>query len=123
LQFENLVLNNHKKILELLKINPADVIVANPYFQRATLRNQGCQIDYMIQTKHDIVYVCEIKFTRAIITFDIISTMQEKITRITLPKYMSRRAVLIHVNGVSDEVYDANYFSNIIDFGEFLKKM
>jgi len=120
LQFENLVINNHNKILKILGINSADVIMANPYFQRATLRQKGCQIDYLIQTKQDIVYICEIKFSRTQITSPIISEVRQKIDSIALPKYVSRRAILIHVNDVSDEVIDSGFFAKIIDFTEFL---
>lgn len=67
-----------------------------------------------------MVYACEIKFKRNEISTDIITEMQAKMQRLKLPKYMSRRAVLIHVNGVKDEVMDADYFSAIIDFSDFL---
>lgn len=120
LQFENLVINNSKKIIELLHIKPEDIILCGPYFQRQTTRQLGCQIDYMIQTKHDVVYVCEIKFKRDEIAKNIISEMQEKVMRLKVPKYISRRPVLIHVNGVKDEVMNADYFSTIIDFNSFL---
>lgn len=122
LQFENLVLKNSKKIIALLSIKPEDIILSGPYFQRKTTRQQGCQIDYMIQTKHDVVYVCEIKFKREEIKTDIIPEVQEKIQRLKLPKYLSRRTALIHVNGVKDGVEDAGYFSAIIDFSSFLKE-
>jgi AAA+ ATPase superfamily predicted ATPase len=123
LQFENLVINNGKKIMELLSIQPEDIILSGPYFQRQTARHKGCQIDFMIQTKHDVVYVCEIKFKREEISKEIITEVQEKIQRLKLPKYVSRRAVLIHVNGIKDEVNEAGYFSAIIDFGRFLKQV
>lgn len=121
LQFENLVINNSRKIFELLSIRAEDVILSGPYFQRKTVRHEGCQIDYMIQTKQDIVYICEIKFKRNEISIDILSEVQDKIQRLKLPKYVSRRPVLIHVNGVKDEVESLGYFDKIIDFGDFLK--
>lgn len=120
LQFENLVVNNHKKIIKLLGVKQEDILLLGPFFQRKTLRHEGCQIDFMIQTKHDIVYVCEIKFKREEIGINIINEVQNKIERLKVPKYVSRRAVLIHVNGVEDEVMDADYFSAIINFSQFL---
>jgi len=122
LQFENLVLNNQKKIIDLIGLNSADVLVASPYFQHQTTRSKSCQIDYMIQTKHDVVYICEIKFRREAISKSIISEVKEKMLRVTLPRYVSRRAVLIHVNGVTDEVLDEDFFAKIIDFSKFLEK-
>lgn len=121
LQFENLVLNNNKKIIELLSIKHEDIIQSGPYFQRKTSRQPGCQIDYMIQTKHDVLYICEIKFKREEISKEIISEVQEKIIRLKIPKHISRRPVLIHVNGVNEEVVDMGYFTHIIDFNSFLK--
>lgn len=121
LQFENLVINNQKKIMHLLGIRPEDILLSGPYFQRKTARQEGCQIDYMIQTKHDTVYICEIKFKRDEIGLDIITEVQEKIRRLKVPKYVSRRTVLIHVNGVKDAVLDAGYFSAIINFSQFLE--
>jgi len=69
----------------------------------------------------DVIYICEIKFSRSIITSDIISAVKEKIARISFPRYISRRAVLIHVNGVSDDVLDSEFFVKIIDFSSFLE--
>lgn len=63
----------------------------------------------------------EIKFKRDEIAKDIIIEVQEKVRRLKMPKYISRRSVLIHVNGVKDEVLDADYFSAVIDFSTFLK--
>lgn len=118
LQFENLVLNNRQQILQLLRINPDDVIYDNPFFQTKTIRQEGCQIDYLIQTRFDTLYVCEIKFSKHPIKADIIAEVQEKMRRLKAPRHVSRRAVLIHVNGVHEEIIESRFFSNIIDFGQ-----
>lgn len=123
LQFENLVLNNTKSLLKKLNIQEQDIIFDNPYFQRKTERTPGCQIDYMIQTRHQTVYICEIKFCREEIGSEIITEMKEKMSRLIVPRNMSKRAVLIHVNGVKESVVDSLFFSNIIDFSEFLREI
>lgn len=120
LQFENLVLNNHKKILECLNLLDEDIIFDNPYFQRKTNRIQGCQIDYLIQTRHDSLYICEIKFDKEPIGMNIIKEVKEKMLKIKSPKFMSKRAVLIHVNGVKESVMDISFFYKIIDFSQLL---
>lgn len=120
LQFENLVLNNRQHIFQILQIDPNDVLYDNPFFQKKTTRQEGCQVDYMIQTRFDTLYVCEIKFSKHLISTAIFSEVQEKIKRLKTPRHISKRAVLIHVNGVLEEVIDARYFSNIIDFSQFL---
>lgn len=121
LQFENLVLNNRQTILKILNINPDEVLFDNPYFQHKTTRTEACQIDYLIQTRFDNLYVCEIKFSKYPIKTKIIEEMKEKIRKISAPRHMSFRPVLIHVNGVSEEVIDSQYFSNIIDFGQLFE--
>lgn len=122
LQFENLVLNNRRELQALLKINPEEIICENPYFQRKTSRFKGCQIDYMIQTRFNTLYVCEIKFSQNPIGASIIDELQEKINALKFPKRFSHRPVLVHVNGVTEEVINSNYFSAIIDFGDLLRR-
>lgn len=122
LQFENLVLNNRAFIHQCLKLSADDIVIENPYFQHAKSRQAGCQIDYMIQTRTNVVYVCEIKFSRHEIKKDIIREVKAKIDRLSIPRNMSFCPVLIHVNGVSDGVIDDVYFTEIIDFGNVLNE-
>jgi len=122
LQFENLVLNNCKKIISILGLRQEDLIFDNPFFQRKTARQKGVQIDYLIQTRFNCVYICEIKFSRFEIQADIIPEMREKIKRLNLPKGFSYRTVLIHVNGVREDVVDSRFFAEIINFSEMLEK-
>lgn len=117
LQFENLVLNNRRFIWNQLGIKPEDILSENPFFQRSSKRQPGCQIDYLIQTKHDSLYLCEIKFQKGKVSSSVIAEMQEKVDRLKKPKGLSCRPVLIHVNGVEDDVEESEYFSSIIDFG------
>lgn len=120
LQFENLVLNNRRQIWDKLHIYPGDILSDNPFFQRTTTKTPGCQIDYLIHTKFNTLYVCEIKFSKHEIGNEIISEMQHKIDRLKRPKGFSCRPVLIHVNGVSDRVLENDYFVNVIDFSQLL---
>src|SRR6202011_4920752 len=50
LQFENLVLNNLKQIVEKLEISPESLQSASPYFQNPTKSHPGCQVDLLLQT-------------------------------------------------------------------------
>ncbi|MBP6986543.1 MAG: AAA family ATPase [Alphaproteobacteria bacterium] len=121
LQFENMVLSNRRIICAKLGISPEEIISDNPFFQRKTVRAPGCQIDYLIQTRFNNLYVCEVKFSKHPIGKGITSEVQQKIDNLKRPKSYSCRPVLIHVNGVTDEVLDSGFFSNIIDFSEFLE--
>ncbi len=120
LQFENLVLKNRSLVKKILDIKPDDVVSDNPFFQRKTARFPGCQIDYLIQTRFNHFYLCEIKFSKREIDSSIIQEVEKKIKSFHYPKGYSCRAVLIHVNGVAEEVENSGYFSDIIDFSQFL---
>lgn len=119
-QFENLVLKNRRHIQSLLKIKPEWIVSSNPFFQRSTVKNPGCQIDYLIQTKFNELFVCEIKFSKNEISSSIIDEMQRKLQSFVYPKKFSIKPVLIHVNGVHDDVEDSGFFAEIIDFGLLL---
>lgn len=121
LQFENMVLNNRKKIKSLLNIQPGDTLIDGAYFQRKTTKHPACQIDYLIQTKFNTLYVCEIKFRKNKIDKDVIEECQRKIDALKVGAGYSYRPVLIHVNGVQDSVIESEFFAAIIDFAELLE--
>jgi uncharacterized protein len=120
-QFETLVLNNRLLIQKALRIAPEAVINDNPYYQRKTARFQGCQIDYLIQTRLHSLFVCEIKYSANPLGMLVVHEMQDKIKRLSTPRNMVCLPVLIHVGGVTDELVDADYFFQIIDFFDLAK--
>jgi AAA+ ATPase superfamily predicted ATPase len=122
LQFENLVLNNRPFIWKMLGLSANDIVVENPYFQNKTTLHAGCQIDYMIQTKFNTLYACEIKFSQNPIQKDVIDEVQKKIASIYLPKRFSLRPVLIHVNEINPSVIISDYFAAIINFEEIFTR-
>jgi len=121
LQFENLVCNNGSSLFRILRLNDDEVVWAGPHIQRATSSQQGCQIDYLIQTKYRVLYLCEIKFSEREIPFSIVKEVAEKAKRLKIPRGFSLRCILIHVNGISERLQYDTFFSNIIDFAEFLR--
>jgi AAA+ ATPase superfamily predicted ATPase len=122
LQFENLVLKNRRNIWEKLGIKPEDIVLDNPFFQRNTVKTPGCQIDYFIQTRFNTLFACEIKFSQKELKLDIKHEMEDKLSRLVLPQRFSCWPVLIHVNGVDESVEESGYFTEIINFGEFLEE-
>ncbi len=120
LQVENLILNNREAILSLMHIYPDEVLCDGPFFQRKTTKAQGCQIDYLIQTKLGVLYLCEIKFTRTIIGTKVIEDMKEKIRRIAAPKHLSIVPVLLYIGDVQDEILDAQFFGKVFDISVLL---
>jgi AAA+ ATPase superfamily predicted ATPase len=122
LQFENLVINNRKILHRLLNIPPGELVMCNPYLQTGTKQHARCQIDYLVQTKFNTLYVCEIKFSKTEIDGQVIKEVQDKINKLAMIKGFSVRPVLIHVNGVSDSIIFSDFFAHIIDFSDFLTK-
>lgn len=120
LQFENLILSNRNIIYKMLGITNDDVEIDGVFFQTATTKTKGCQIDFLIQTKTSCLYICEIKFSRNELKLSIIDEVKEKISRLSIPRGYSCLPVLIHAHGVSDSVMDRNYFFKIIDFSDAL---
>jgi AAA+ ATPase superfamily predicted ATPase len=122
LQFENLVLGNRDFIWKQCGLSASEIEMDGPFFQHATKRRQGCQIDYLIQTKHGPLYLCEIKFRRNPITTDVEQDIREKVKRMDAPRHCSILPVLIHANQVSASVLYGDTFARIIDFAEILPR-
>ena len=122
LQFENLVLNNLKGLCKILQIETREIVMAGAFFQRPTKRNKGCQIDLLIQTRHNVLYLCEIKFSMTEVRSLVIEEVEQKMKRLSFPKGYSIRPILIHVNGVSRGIIDSELFTQIVDFSDFLKQ-
>jgi AAA+ ATPase superfamily predicted ATPase len=120
LQFENLVLNNRMLIINNLGLTRNDIVFDNPYFQNATKQINACQIDYLIQTRTNTLYLCEIKFSKNEIGKQIIPELKTKIKSLKMPKQFTCLPVLIHVSGISEELENSEYFYKTVDFSQFL---
>lgn len=121
LQFETLVLNNTDLVLKSLNIDKSNIIWAGPYSQSKNLKNKGgCQIDLMILTHRNTVYVCEIKFRKKI-DFSVVEDMKRKIKVLKRPKHLIVRPVLIYVGQVASSVHDEVYFDHIVCGEDLLK--
>jgi hypothetical protein len=120
LQFENIVLKNRRIVWDALNLEPSSIVNDNPYFQRKTTKQDGCQIDYLIQTKHNTLLVCEIKFSTGIITADVITQVKDKISKLKRPKNFSCVPVLIHFGDLSPVIEDSGFFVKIINFADYM---
>ncbi len=120
LQIENLILNNRRLLHRAMEIDPNTIVNDNPYFQNATTKQQGCQIDYLIQTKYKTLYVFEIKFSRQAVTKQVIKQVQEKIKRLQLPKGFACLPVLIVAGDADPAVIEEDFFVKIIDMKDLL---
>ena len=114
LQFENIIFNNLNKVCQLLKLDGKDILSAGPYFQKKNSKNKGaCQIDLLIQTRFQNLYLCEIKFRKEI-DMTVIDQVQRKIDILKRPKNFSIRPVLIYAGHLNEDVESSQYFNFII---------
>lgn len=90
---------------------------AGPYFQNATSKTSPVQIDLLIECKPNNFYICEVKYKKRI-SIKILDEVQEKIKKLKLPKYSTRRPVLIYSGELDPEVIEADYFDKIVEIGE-----
>lgn len=121
IQTENLLLCDRSTLLQTMGIQPQDVIMDNPFIQRATKSHPGVQIDYLIQTETKTLYLCEFKFSKNEVQSPILKEVQKKVDALSRPKGYSVCPVLFHFSGVSDSVLDTRYFYRIIDVNDLLK--
>ena len=120
-QVENMLLKNRHLLLRALDIPPSEVVADNPYIQRPLARQKGCQIDYLIQTRMNNLFICEFKFKRREMGLEIIEKMKEKISTFSSPRGYGIAPVLVHIGGVTASVYDERYFYRILDIADFLE--
>ena len=117
-QLENLLLKNRSLLYQALGIHAQDIVIDNPYFQKASGRKKGCQIDYLIQMHSNTLFVCEVKMRRRELGLEVIDAMKTKIASLALPKGFGISPVLLHLGPVSDALLSSRYFYRIIDIAD-----
>lgn len=120
LAFENLVINNYRRILEPLHLENALVISAAPYVKRGSkrLRKAGCQVDLLIQTAGSVCLV-EIK-RREQIGMEVIDEMREKVAAFPKVRGKSVRTALVYDGCLAPTVEANGYFDAIVPFDRLL---
>ncbi len=117
-QLENLLLKNRPLLYRALGMHPQDIVVDNPYIQQASKREKGCQIDYLIQTRSNTLFVCEIKMRRKELGSEVIDELKSKINTLAVPKGFGISPVLFHLGPISDALAANKYFFRIIDIAD-----
>ena len=117
-QLENLLLKNRPLLYRTLGMHPQDIVVDNPYIQQASKREKGCQIDYLIQTRSNTLFVCEIKMRRKELGSEVIDELKSKINTLAVPKGFGISPVLFHLGPISDALAANKYFFRIIDIAD-----
>ena len=118
-QFENLILNHVNDLFPLLGIEKSLVISAFPYFQSATKRQRGCQIDLLIQTQRTLIVV-EIKRKREI-GYEVVDDVSEKVSRLVHEKSLSVRTALVYDGHLSPRVEADRFFDFLIPADKLLR--
>jgi uncharacterized protein len=114
-QFESLLLSNREFLFQLLNIDTDVVERDNPYIQYPSKERDGCQVDYLIQTKLNSLICCEFKFRKNELNTSIIKEMTKKISSLDVPKGFGIAPALFHFGGVSPKVEESGFFYKIID--------
>lgn len=117
-QLENLLLKNRSLLYKSLGIHAQDIVIDNPYFQKAADRKKGCQIDYLIQMHSNTLFVCEVKMRRKELGLEVIETMKTKIASLAPPKGFGISPVLFHLGPLSDALLSSRYFYRMIDIAD-----
>lgn len=114
LQFENLVLANRGAIFHALGLDRRDVRADGPFFQTKTASRPGVQIDYLIQSRFNTLYLCELKCHADPVPSSIQRDVQRKLDRLRRPKNFSVRPVLISAGEVSPTLRESRFFDRIV---------
>jgi hypothetical protein len=99
----------------------SEIISDNSFLQRKTIHQKGCQIDYLIHTEFNILYVFEIKFSQNKISKSVIEEVKQKIDRIKIPRGFAIKPVLIHTSEVTSDLVEERYFASIINMLDFFE--
>ena len=119
LQFQNLILNHVDKLFPYFGLDHALVLSAAPYYQPATKRGEGCQIDLLIQTKRTL-FVVEIKRKHEI-DASVIEEVLTKVKRLRRNPDYSVRTALVYCGKLSKQVEAEGYFDKIVDAKDLLE--
>jgi len=117
LQFENLLLNRLPEVVKMLGLEREVIKSAGSYFQNATSKTAPVQIDLLIECKPNNFYICEITYRKKI-GINIVHEVREKIEKLKLPKYSTRRPVVLYCGELAPEVIEEDYFDKIVEVGE-----
>jgi AAA+ ATPase superfamily predicted ATPase len=119
-QVESLLLQNRALLCKAIGIQKEDIVADNPFLQKETKMRKGCQIDYLIQTVTNNLFVCEFKFHNRELGCEVIDEMEKKIKNFAVPRGYAAVPILFHIGGVSPTLEERRYFYRIIDMRKFL---
>lgn len=119
-QLESLLLLNRELLFQALGIDPGVVVYDNPFIQNSTIRQSGCQIDYLIQTKMNNLIICEFKFSKNELSASILKELKQKSDALAVPKGFGKALALFHTGGVSPKIEESPLLYRVIDLRDLL---
>jgi uncharacterized protein len=117
-QLENLLLKNRPLLYKAIGVYPQDVLYDNPFLQKKSGRKKGCQIDYLVQTQSNTLYICEVKMRRRELGLEVIDEMKAKIASLSVPKGYGTCPVLFYLGPLSDALLSSRYFYRMVNIAE-----
>jgi len=114
LQFENLIVNNYRSLLERLHLGSVLLTSAAPFVKRGSRRDGvgGCQIDLLLQTNLALCLV-EIKRQERI-GREVIEEMRQKVERLPHPASLSVRTALVYDGELDPSIEADGYFDAVV---------
>lgn len=118
--FERLCLKHAALIMQRLKI---DQLVKNygPYFDRGSNHREGVQIDLMFVRHDPVITLCEFKYHNGLVGKSIITEVERKVELLGQSKKTIEK-VLITTEGITPDLKDSGYFSQVLLVEDLFEK-
>ncbi|GAG98633.1 unnamed protein product, partial [marine sediment metagenome] len=114
LMFERFCRHNHRLIANILRFSSVRYH-SGVFFNRGTSRTDpGFQIDLIFDRADQVLTVCEIRYTQAPVSLEVIDGFEQKLAKLPNKSRKTIHSVLISVNGATDALEASGYFDKII---------
>lgn len=118
--FERMCLKHIPSITKALEIDQL-VKEYGPYFDRASNKKEGVQIDLLFERHDPVVTLCEMKYVSGLVGKPIIREIEKKAALLGETKKTIEK-VLITTEGITKDLADAGYFSKVLTLENIFKK-
>ena len=102
------------KVQRSLELSLADIEQMGPYFQQATSRGSGLQVDWLFVRRDGVWTMMEFKYTTTAVGRGVIADVQQKIDRLGVPSNVTVQPVLVAAAGAKPSVVKDGFFTHIL---------
>ena len=117
--FERLCEDSIDLILEKIGLSLTDIEQMGPYFQQGK-RGEGLQIDWLVIRRDNVWSPIEFKYTNKPVGSSLVHEVEQKISRLRVPKEISVEPVAVSACGVTQAVRDKHFFSQTLELKDLL---